>query len=189
MKLEVPWHSAALNSANSTFILPLPAIPLPASLSSCLYGWWKKKKSAPEAPNNPNCQFHSVGQRHHTRREFNAFSDRPDNTFITWKNIEKLALSSPLNWTYTQWQSQTDTKPLPKSDSPIRCISSSVLFFFFFFSFPRLPGRWHTGVSVASNEDYALCLLPAGWGNNNSVSGFLSAARLSLCLRVPVNRV
>ena len=45
------------------------------------------------------------------------------------------------------------------------------------------------GVSVASNEDYALCLLPAGWGNNNSVLGFLSAARLSLCLRVPVNRV
>ncbi len=49
MKLEMPWHSTALHSANPTFILPLPAIPLPVSLFLPL---WVVNKFEPEAPQN-----------------------------------------------------------------------------------------------------------------------------------------
>lgn len=66
-------------------------------------------------------------------------------------------------------------------------------FFSFFFLFSQcLPGRWHTGEAAVRPDNQAmriaLCHL-ARLRNNNSVSDGLNAARLSLCLRVPVNRV
>ena len=47
MKLEMPWHSTAMRSANATFILPL----LVDSLC-LLRSLWVVKKSESEAPKN-----------------------------------------------------------------------------------------------------------------------------------------